>query len=385
MLLRANGADYPRSAVPYEHLKLTDWPFVVVPSERFCTFMADRRRTAEDLHSLVSNLSRRRPSSMHLLWSWVGAGKTHSLLYLKYLAGSTQSLMAIFTEFPKTARTYADVVRQLARALPLELVENQYLEVVTHPRWDDRLHPEPDFQRAARVLVSGTDEASRLAARWLVGEELSAAELRSIGLARYLKDSDDGIRYVSSLVGLLGNPMASSSWRLIWMIDEFQRLETLASGARAQILSSLHSTFNACPDDFTAIISFSGKPASKLPKWLTPELADRIGLERTIVLPPLSRTEAVGFLRDVLQHFREPGYRGDRDFPFEDDALEQVVTWVEKTGELKPRSLMQYANAVLEFADRQIAGGELKGISCAVVDGVLRERRPLFERSENEE
>lgn len=368
----------------YEHLNLTDWPFVVVPSERFCTFMADRRRTAEDLRSLVSNLSRRRPSSMHLLWSWVGAGKTHSLLYLKYLSGPTQ-LMAVFTEFPKTARTYADVVRQLARALPLELVANQYLDVVTHPRWDDRLHPEPDFQRAARVLVSGTDAASRIAARWLVGEELSVPELRSIGLTRYLKDSDDGIRYVSSLVGLLGNPMASSSWRLIWMIDEFQRLETLPPGARSQILSSLHSTFNACPDDFTAIVSFSGKPASKLPKWLTPELADRIGLERTIVLPPLSRTEAVGFLRDVLQHFREPGHRRNHDFPFEDGALEQVVSWVEKTGELKPRALMQYANAVLEVADHQIERGELDAISCAVVDGVLRERRPLLERDEEEE
>src|SRR5438128_239573 len=115
--------------------------------------MADRRQASQDLEALVSNLSRRRASSMHLLWSWVGAGKTHSLLYLKYLTKSSPKLLAVFTEFPKTARTFADVVRQLARALPLELIAEQYLEVVTDPRWNDRLRPEPDFQRAARVLV----------------------------------------------------------------------------------------------------------------------------------------------------------------------------------------------------------------------------------------
>lgn len=370
--------------VKYPHLSLTDWPFVIVPSERFCTFMADRQRVQDDLSGLIRNLSRREPSSIHLLWAWFGAGKTHSLLYFRHLAEGRDGLMVVFTEFPKSVRTYADVVRPLARALPLEEVANQYLEVATHPHHRSRLQVEPEFSRALRVLVSGKPESSRIAARWLAGELLTAGDLRSIGLARSLRDTDDGIQFVSDLVHLVGDPMVGSPKRVVWIIDEFQRVAALPKASRLEVLAGLHSTFNSCPDRFTSIVSFSGKPAPQLPSWLTPELADRIGLEQTIVLPPLSKSEGLQFLRDVLGHFRPHGYSGHGDLPFQDDALGRVVDWVAKTGELKPRALMQYANAVLEIVDGEIEAGRSCEVSPEFVDRILRERRPLLDSADEE-
>jgi hypothetical protein len=168
----------------------------------------------------------------------------------------------------------------------------------------------------------------------------------------------------------------------VWIIDEFQRVASLPKAARVEVLAGLHSTFNACPDYFTSIVSFSGKPAPKLPDWLTPELADRIGLEQTIVLPPMSRDEAITFLRDVLAHFRPGGYTGHEDSPFERGALLRVVDWVSKSGELKPRALMQFANAVLEVADGEFEAGAKPDLSEAFVDRILAERKPLLESSE---
>jgi hypothetical protein len=66
----------------FRHLGLTRWPFPVVPDLAFSTFMADRKQLKADIDDLLRVLCRRDTSSIHLLWAWFGAGKTHSLYYL---------------------------------------------------------------------------------------------------------------------------------------------------------------------------------------------------------------------------------------------------------------------------------------------------------------
>lgn len=69
----------------YPHLGLLEWPFRVVPDESFYSFMADREQLVSDIRTLLRNLSRRSASSMHLMWAWSGAGKTHTLRHMEYL------------------------------------------------------------------------------------------------------------------------------------------------------------------------------------------------------------------------------------------------------------------------------------------------------------
>ena len=66
----------------FDHLCLRRWPFVVVPEPSLCNFMADREQFRADLEKLLRSLSRQNASSIHPIWSWFGAGKTHTLYYL---------------------------------------------------------------------------------------------------------------------------------------------------------------------------------------------------------------------------------------------------------------------------------------------------------------
>lgn len=66
----------------YDHLSLGRWPFFVVPEPDLCDFIADRERFNLDIEKLLRTLSRQNASSIHPIWSWFGAGKTHTLHYI---------------------------------------------------------------------------------------------------------------------------------------------------------------------------------------------------------------------------------------------------------------------------------------------------------------
>src|SRR5690554_2977771 len=96
----------------FAHLGLTQWPFPVVPEPKYCTFLAARAQLRKDVETLLSSLSRRDTSSIHLFWSWFGAGKTHTLYYLANRAQQTTNvpranlMVTAYSEFPKAARGF---------------------------------------------------------------------------------------------------------------------------------------------------------------------------------------------------------------------------------------------------------------------------------------
>src|SRR6266851_4373781 len=97
-----------------DHLGLVTWPFSIVPRQQYCDFLAGRPQLREDISALLRGLSRRDTASMHVLWSWLGAGKTHSLYYLINQSKSINTtehvqLCPIYTEFPKRARGFFDL------------------------------------------------------------------------------------------------------------------------------------------------------------------------------------------------------------------------------------------------------------------------------------
>ena len=91
-----------------DHLCLQRWPFVVVPSPDLCDFIADREQFREDIEKLLRNLSRQSASSIHPIWSWFGAGKTHTLYYLsnrapKYTAKAHKNYEPYTASFRESA------------------------------------------------------------------------------------------------------------------------------------------------------------------------------------------------------------------------------------------------------------------------------------------
>ena len=54
------------------------------------------------------------------------------------------------------------------------------------------------------------------------------------------------------------------------------------------------------------ILSFSGQPTKALPDWFSPELKDRIGRTKVMILPPMQTADALTFVKDILAHCRQP-------------------------------------------------------------------------------
>ena len=368
------------------HLCLQRWPFVVVPEPALCDFIADREQFGEDIEKLLRNLSRQNASSIHPIWSWFGAGKTHTLYYLSNRAAQihrqgTSNLRTIYSEFPRNPRSFVDVYKSFALQLDREELAQAYLEICTSSEAvrleRDLLSASSDLVSALKVLVIGEAVDQDLALRWLHAEALPVAECRKLGISKKITSSEESSRILIALVrmfGLCANSQNHTNSRLIWLLDELQRIDQSPRRVRDEINTGLHSTFNACPTGFSMILSFSGQPTETLPEWFSPELKDRIGRTKVMILPPMQMTDALKFVRDVLAHARPPESTDiDPYFPFSEKTCRMIIEDILKNGELKPRAIMQAFHAVLSEADSQIEAKEIQVVSPDLAKKVLAE------------
>jgi len=363
---------------PYHHLGLIRWPFPVVPKREFCTFLADRRQLQTDIADLLTTLSRRDTSSIHLFWSWFGAGKTHTLFYLANQAAElTKStfrnrLHTVYSEFPKAAHSFLDLYKSFVVGIDMETLIEAFMEIWTC-RESERLHRDlmlasPDLATALQVMTTGRSQEQVTAMRWLRAESLPVSEFRRIGVSRKINSSEEASRILAALVELLATAAKAAGrpgCRVIWLLDEFQRIERTGSRAVSEINAGLHSTFNACPTGFSLFLSFTGKPQlNALPHWFSSELRDRIGRTKVIVLPPMLAEDALIFITDVLDHARAGDYNPSTPFfPFSEGSVRAVIEEVGKKSELRPRVIMHAFNAVLQEADTRLESGEMEVIS----------------------
>ena len=369
-----------------DHLKLKRWPFRVVPDARHCDFIADRKQTREDLQKLLRSLSRQNASSIHPIWSWFGAGKTHTLYYIANQATEiekrgTGHLRTIYSEFPRNPRSFVDVYKSFAFQLDPEVLSEAYLEICTSPKaaWLERDLRAASFDLLSilKVLVHANSADQDLAMRWLRAEALPIADCRKLGVSKKITSSEGSSRILIGLVHMFGISADSEhkiNSRLIWLLDELQRIDKLPPRVRNEINTGLHSTFNACPTGFSMILSFSGHPTKTLPEWFSAELKDRIGRKKIIILPPMQTTDALEFVRDVLAHSRQSNHTDiDAYFPFTETACRAIIENIEEHAELKPRTIMQTFHAVLEEAEPQIEAGEIQSISPDLAQRALAE------------
>jgi len=363
----------------YTHLGLNRWPFPVVPEPDYCTFLAARSQVRMDVHEMVDALARRETSSIQLFWAWFGAGKTHTVHYFSHYAAQAANakgnnrLITVYTEFPKGAKSFLDLYRSLLVAIDSDLLTEAFLEVATSPESAGVLRrlmqASPDLFTALNVLVTGNVQSQLLAHRWLRGDAVPASDLKKVGIAQRVTTSEEATRALASIIGMLnvaaqahGRPAA----RLIWIIDEFQRIQKAGTRGLDDINSGLHSTFNASPNALTLVFSFSGRPQpSGLPDWFSRELRDRIGRTKVMVLPPMSADEALRFVREILSQFRLAvgSLPSAPFFPFSEATCKAIIAEVQAKGELKPRSVMHAFNSVLQEAEPLIERKELDVIS----------------------
>jgi len=366
----------------FSHLKLTDWPFQIVPDPRFYTFMADRSQVQTDIENLLRIMARRDQSSIHLVWAWFGSGKTHTMRHFCYLCRERMpAIQTVYTEFPKSVKSFLDLYKAFAQELDLNALKELLTDLFTTPGLDSTISSLrssfPDLEKVVRYIVFGNEEHQLLAMRWLKADNIPLRDLRSAGVGQRLETIDAASRtmsWISQLIGKLGSSKDSVG-RLIWVIDEFQLISECRQPTAHEIMGSLHSLFNKTPTNFTLFISFSGRPEKRFPAWLSRELSDRIGIEKVILLPPLANADALRFIQDLLAHFRQPGDSVPRTFPFQEETVHEVLDFIQQNKtELKPRILMQAFGAVLEEAEALVERGEIQSIEPGFARKVLQER-----------
>ena len=229
-----------------------------------------------------------------------------------------------------------------------------YLEICTSTEAvrleRDLINASSDLVSALKVLVIGEPADQELAMRWLRADPLPVADCRKLGISKRITSSEESSRILIGLVRMFGLSASSQNQvnsRLVWLLDELQRIDQLPPRVRDEINTGLHSTFNACPNGFSMILSFSGRPTEALPSWFSAELKDRIGRTKVMILPPMQMSDALTFITDVLKHARPPeSIDIDPYFPFSEQTCRTIIEDIQKHGELKPRAIMQAFNAV---------------------------------------
>ena len=373
----------------FPHLRLTDWPFSVVPQPDSCDYIANRDHLRSDIQELVDALSRRNVSNIHIFWAWFGAGKTHSMYFIRNLAlqehdsfGRLRGLVPVYSEFPREPTGFLDVYRTFSSAIDLNLLRDSFFELSTGKHADTfgaRLRSVSiDLHNALHTLATGEDSNRAIAERWLRGQRLPVAEFRKAGISGHISSVEQAITTFPKIIEVLAQArqaLGARVGRVVWLLDEFQRIAGAAPKVLREINNGLHSAFNACPAGLTLILSFSGTPEKELPSWFSPELRDRIGVTKAMVLPPMNRDSAMTFVRDVLRRYRSlDDADTDPYFPFTLASCQSVVAWLAEHGELKPRSIMQAFDQVLGAADLDIERGRISHIGRDLAEGVLADR-----------
>lgn len=370
----------------YAHLSLRRWPFFVVPEPDLCDFIADRVRFHRDVEKLLRTLSRQNASSIHPIWSWFGAGKTHTLHYISNKAAEIHKqgeshLATVYSEFPRNPRSFVDVYKSFAMQLDREQLAEAYVQPPTAQESErleqDLLQTSADLASALKVLVIGTAPDQDLAMRWIRAEALPVADCRRLGISRRIASSEDSTRVLIGIIRVFALSMGSQNQinsRLIWLLDELQRIDQLPPRVRHEINTGLHSTFNACPTGLTMVLSFSGHPSESLPEWFSPELKDRIGRTKVLILPPMDTNDALRFVKDVLHHSRSIEHQSaGAFFPFTEETCRTIIEDIKDHDDLRPRAIMQAFDAVLREADIDIEAGEIETISPTFARKVLAE------------
>jgi hypothetical protein len=352
----------------YPHLGFREWPFQVVPDDNFVKIWADRKEILDDVQIILNTLKRRDQSTINLLWAWYGEGKSHTLKHISYLCRTAfNDLLPVYTEFPRTIRSFLDLYVYFVTGLGEKVIK----ELAAEGGSDEEIVTiYPEFNKAVKMMRSKSLPQQRIGVRWVMGSPTLATTTKKSGLTKPIENSDDAVRAMTCLMRMV--KLSTKYHRILWMIDEFQRIRTEKPEVYEDLNTGLHSVFNACPNNLSMFLSFSVKQQQDIFALLSKEIIDRIGIQKIIAIHPLSAKEALTFVSDLMHEFRAEGSATESPFfPFDEDAVKFIISLIEKNSELKPRAIMQYFNAVMEQADFRIARGEIQSVDLEFAKGIL--------------
>jgi P-loop Domain of unknown function (DUF2791) len=343
---------------PQNEIKFNYWPFNIVPNPGDGIRWADRKTLKEQITRLGRTLSRHDAVSLHLLWADFGAGKTHALLYLKQEAekGKYGSILPLYSALPKGCRSFLDIYQAIVRGIFMQSLGDAYDKAIRSVTRRELMRKLGDISGDLSTCFSAIsllgENEKRIALAWLHAEKsVSGSQFKNLSLLGRIRTTDDAVLALTGIVRLFN---AAGYRRVLFMVDEFQRLEVLRRQQQNDINAGLHGFFNSCDHGMSLLLSFSFGLEENIEHFLNEELLSRAHPLR-IAIPKLQFDEAVEFLNDVIQQARDPL----GEWPVARDVVSGIVQEVSKRFDLTPRRLLKAGGLVFESAGLDFEDGKI--------------------------
>jgi len=327
-----------------------EWPFRIVVDESFARVWADRSDIREDLEKRMRRMKGLPHSTVQLMWADFGAGKSHSLRHIEWkcMQDPDRKLIPIYTEVPVGLDGLITIYRQLAGAIPPDLLQEASRSVVKGSIKVPASQGGQDLWQALRAYGTGASAAQSIAAEWLraPAKNPSVPTLKTIGITSRIEDETRIVEVVAALVHLVHSMRPGAS--LVWLVDEYQRTADLTVRKREAFAKGLVTLFNSCTSGLHLVLSFSVAQQETALHLIPQDLRSRARGFPVLALPYLDRANALAFCHDLFSAFRSDAV-GSAAAPFTPESLELVIKAVETTSaeRVTPRVLMELLSAVL--------------------------------------
>jgi len=316
------------------------------------------------------------------MWADLGSGKSHTLQYIRqyFLHRPELKVLSIYAVMPKQIRNFIDVYRSLMVRLDLDFFADMFARICNSTSSSkstiNKIFPDiPDAGAALLKIMQAESEKTQLLAKeWLRATPgITRRQLDVIGVNRRITTTDDAVATLGGIIRIV--QFTGEYQRVLFMLDECQRVGRFKLSVGQDVNTGLQTWYDSNPNRLTLIMSFGSGEEKFVRHLLSPELQSREDHLR-ISMPLLTRTEALDFIKELLECFRVQGAPSPW-FPFTQELVEVVVNRITTESGVTPRVLMKAFEALLTEADYQIGNERNIQLNTSeiiqIVDGALRD------------
>lgn len=376
-----------------ELAKFTDQPFRLLPGEKV-TIWAGYHEIREQLLEIVKSprVDRVGLYEFAIIHGALGTGKSHALRFLKYLINEERGeefnsivcyverlrveantdFLALYRAImrllrddmkkvgevvEKIADKQVDEAWEAASADVTKLMKRQDFRDRTLPTIYSRLSPTyPALPRLLSAAYQGDEVATTI----LLGGKPKTA-ISKYGLDNLIDTEYEALRCLAAFINLCTKTDNDATYLPLFkcfylFIDEVERLRDFPTRNVQSINQGIRDLVGACPEHFCLLLGAS-EEAAGIEAYIEDDVMTRLSRE-LIEIPELDVEQAVNFIKEVMQQYRQPDAKVPETHPFAEDALREIALQVTQR---TPRNLFRDCQTVLRKAVL-IGSLETKGV-----------------------
>lgn len=365
-----------------ELAKFTDQPFRLLPREKV-TIWAGYHEIREQLLEIVKSPRADRVGlyEFAIIHGALGTGKSHALRFLQYLINeehgkefnsivcyverlrveANTDFLALYRAImrllrddmkkvgevvEKIADKQVDEAWEAASADVTKLMKRQDFRDRTLPTIYSRLSPTyPALPRLLSAAYQGDEVATTI----LLGGKPKTA-MSKYGLDNLIDTEYEALRCLAAFINLCTKTDNDATYLPLFkcfylFIDEVERLRDFPTRNVQSINQGIRDLVGACPEHFCLLLGAS-EEAAGIEAYIEDDVMTRLSRE-LMEIPELDVEQAVNFIKEVMQQYRQPDAKVPETHPFTDDALREIALQVTQR---TPRNLFRDCQTVLRKA-----------------------------------